>query len=108
MGYAKTSERREKRLLRDQMRSIGLDYRDIAAEFARRYRLRPRAAWRDAHGWALQDTPHPINHFRRDTRLGPRRDPSPTPSHPSEYEKGPRPRPPPAPPRPHPLPPAPP
>jgi hypothetical protein len=31
MGYAQTSERREKRLLREQMRSMGLGYRDIAA-----------------------------------------------------------------------------
>ena len=44
MAYAKTSERREKRLLREQMRSMGLGYRDIAAEFARRYGMRPRAA----------------------------------------------------------------
>ena len=44
MAYAKTSERREKRLLREQMRSTGLDYREIAAELGRRYGLRPRAA----------------------------------------------------------------
>ena len=48
MPYAKTSLRREKRDLRDRMRSMGLGYRDIAAEFARRYSLRPRAAWREA------------------------------------------------------------
>ena len=29
MGYAKTSERREKRLLREQMRSMGLGYRTV-------------------------------------------------------------------------------
>src|SRR5438270_8204825 len=56
MAYAKTSLRKEKRELRDKMRAMGLDYREIAAEFARRYKLRPRAAWREAYGWSLQDT----------------------------------------------------
>ena len=56
MPYAKTSLRKEKRELREKMRAMGLDYRDIAAEFARRYRLRPRAAWREAYGWSLQET----------------------------------------------------
>ena len=74
MAYAKTSERREKRLLREQMRSMGLGYRDIAAEFARRYRLRPRAAWREAYGWSLQDTADRINDIPRAHRPGPRRD----------------------------------
>jgi hypothetical protein len=50
MAYAKTSERREKRLLREQMRSMGLGYRDIAAEFARRYRLRVPGCASDALG----------------------------------------------------------
>ena len=56
MPYAKTSLRKEKRELREKMRAMGLDYRDIAAEFARRYRLRPRAAWREAYGWSLRET----------------------------------------------------
>jgi hypothetical protein len=86
MGYAKTSERREKRLLREQMRSMGLGYRDIAAEFARRYRLRPRAAWRDAYGWSLQDTADRINEFRGNTGLDPGGIASMTASHLSEYE----------------------
>src|SRR5487761_974214 len=86
MAYAKTSERREKRLLRDQMRSMGLGYRDIAAEFARRYRLRPRAAWRDAYGWSLQDTADRINDFRGNTGLDPGGIASMTSPHLSEYE----------------------
>jgi hypothetical protein len=89
MGYAKTSERREKRLLREQMRSMGLGYRDIAAEFARRYRLRPRAAWRDAYGWSLQDTADRINDFRGNTGLDPGGIASMTASHLSEYERWP-------------------
>lgn len=64
MPYAKTSLRKEKRDLREKMRAKGLDHRDIAAEFARRYNLRPRAAWREAHGWSLQQTADRINEFR--------------------------------------------
>jgi len=86
MAYAKTSERREKRLLREQMRSMGLGYRDIAAEFSRRYRLRPRAAWREAYGWSLQDTADRINEFRGNTGLDPGGIAAMTAPHLSEYE----------------------
>jgi hypothetical protein len=41
MAYAKTSLRKEKRDLREQMRAKGHDYREIAAELARVYTLRP-------------------------------------------------------------------
>ena len=71
MPYAKTSLRQEKQQLREKMRALGLDYRDIAAEFARRYRLRPRAAWPEAYGWSLRDTASRINEFRGDTGLDP-------------------------------------
>jgi hypothetical protein len=86
MGYAKTSLRREKRELRDQMRSMGLGYRDIAAEFARRYKMRPRAAWREAYGWSLQETADRINSFRGDTGLDPGGLAAMTAPHLSEYE----------------------
>jgi hypothetical protein len=89
MAYAKTSERREKRLLREQMRSMGLSYRDIGAEFARRYRLRPRAAWRDAYGWSLQDTADRINAFRGHIGLDPGGFAGMTAPHLSEYENWP-------------------
>jgi hypothetical protein len=89
MAYAKTSERREKRLLREQMRSMGLDYRDIAAEFARRYKMRPRAAWREAYGWSLQDTADRINDFRGTTGLDPGGIAAMTAPHLSEYENWP-------------------
>ena len=71
MPYARTSLRKEKRGLREKMRAMGLDYRDIAAEFGRRYRLRPRAAWREAYGWSLQETADRINEFRGDIGLDP-------------------------------------
>ena len=71
MPYARTSLRKEKRGLREKMRAMGLDYRDIAAEFGRRYRLRPRAAWREAYGWSLQQTADRINESRGDIGLDP-------------------------------------
>ncbi len=89
VAYAKTSLRRQKRDLREQMRSMGLDYRDIAAEFARRYRLRPRAAWREAYGWSLQETANRINTFRGDTGLDPGGIAAMTAPHLSEYESWP-------------------
>ena len=39
--------------LRERMRKLGLGYDEIAAEVARRYRLRPREAYRQAWGWSL-------------------------------------------------------
>jgi hypothetical protein len=89
MPYAKTSLRREKRDLRDRMRSMGLGYRDIATEFARRYSLRPRAAWREAYGWSLQDTADRINDFRGNTGLDPGGFAGMTAPHLSEYERWP-------------------
>jgi hypothetical protein len=64
MPYAKTSLRKQKRDLRERMQAQGLDYRDIAVEFSRHYNLRPRAAWREAYGWSLQQTADRINEFR--------------------------------------------
>jgi tetratricopeptide (TPR) repeat protein/transcriptional regulator with XRE-family HTH domain len=89
MPYQKTSLRREKRDLREKMRGLGLDYRDIAAEFARRYNLRPRAAWREAYGWSLQDTADRINDFRGQVGLDPGGLASMTAPHLSEYENWP-------------------
>jgi len=86
MAYSRTSQRREKRDLREQMRTLGLDYPVIAAEFARRYTLRPRAAWREAYGWSLQDTADRINASRGDTGLDPGGLASVTSPHLSEYE----------------------
>jgi hypothetical protein len=36
VAYAKTSQRAERRALREKMRAMGLGHREIAAEFARR------------------------------------------------------------------------
>jgi hypothetical protein len=61
MAPAKTSLRAEQRALRDRMRAAGMSYRQIAVEFARRYGLRPRAAWRNAYGWSQTEAAEQIN-----------------------------------------------
>ncbi|WP_198287111.1 helix-turn-helix transcriptional regulator [Frankia sp. QA3] len=43
------------------MRAAGMTHEEIAVEFARRYRLRPRAAYRVAHGWTQQQAADRIN-----------------------------------------------
>jgi len=96
MPYAETSLRQEKQQLREKMRALGLDYRDIVAEFARRYRLRPRAAWREAYGWSLRDTASRINEFRGDTGLDPGGFAGMTAPHLCEHENWPGPGPPPS------------
>ena len=63
MAYAKTS-------LRGEQRALGLSRRQIAVEFARRYRLRPRAAWRHAHGWSLKEAAERISDYAARSGLG--------------------------------------
>src|SRR5262245_61917386 len=47
--------------LRPRMRAAGMTHDEIAVEFARRYRLRLRAAYRVAHGWTQQQAADQIN-----------------------------------------------
>ena len=61
MPGASPSLRTEQAGLRDRMRGYGLGYDQIAGEFARRYRLRPRLAWRHAYGWSLSEAAARIN-----------------------------------------------
>src|SRR5260370_6689865 len=63
MAYAKSSLRAEQRALREKMRELGMSRRQIAIEFARRYRLRPRAAWRNAYGWSLTEAAEQISTY---------------------------------------------
>ncbi|WP_322762374.1 hypothetical protein [Frankia sp. Cr2] len=63
MPKARTSLKAEQDDLRSRMRTLGLGYDEIAAEFSRRYRLRPRAAWRHAYGWTLKQAADQINTF---------------------------------------------
>lgn len=69
MLYAKTSLRAEQRALREKMRELGMSHRQIAVEFARRYRLRPRAAWRSAYGWSLTEAAEQISTYAARTGL---------------------------------------
>jgi hypothetical protein len=71
MAYAKTSLRGEQRALREKMRALGLSHRQIAVEFARRYRLRPRAAWRHAYGWSLKEAADRISDYAARSGLDP-------------------------------------
>ncbi len=57
----KPSQRVEQDELRTRMRAVGMTREEIAVEFARRYRLRPRAAHRVAHGWTQQQAAGHIN-----------------------------------------------
>ena len=69
MSARNTSQRAEQRKLREQMRGLGMSRAEIAAEMARRYRLRPRTAWRTAWGWTLEEAAERFNAVRaRDAR----------------------------------------
>lgn len=57
--------------LRDRMRAVGMTHEEIAAEFSRRYRLRPRPAFRHAHGWTLQLAADRINARAADLDIDP-------------------------------------
>lgn len=71
MPYAKTSERAERRALREKMRARGLSHRQIACEFGRRYNMRPRAAWRHAHGWSLKQAADRITAYAAQAGVDP-------------------------------------
>lgn len=64
MSARNTSQRAEQRKLREQMRGLGMSRAEIAAEMARRYRLRPRTAWRTAWGWTLEEAAERFNAVR--------------------------------------------
>ncbi len=54
--------------LRKRMRAFGFTHEDMAAEISRRYRLRPREAYRLAHGWTLEKAAELFN--ARATEIG--------------------------------------
>lgn len=89
MAYARTSLRAEKRALREKMRAMGLGHQEIAAEFARRYQLRPRAAWREAQGWSLQEAADRINSHVGGAGLDPGGVAAMTAAHLCEYDNWP-------------------
>jgi hypothetical protein len=89
MPYAKTSLRAEQATLREKMRTAGMSYRQIAFEFARRYGLRPRAAWRHAYGWSLKEAAEQVNSHAGATGLDPGGKAAMTGPHLCEYESWP-------------------
>lgn len=64
MSGHNASQRAEQRKLREQMRGLGMSYEEIAAEMARRFAFRPRAAWRVSWGWTLPEAAERYNALR--------------------------------------------
>jgi transcriptional regulator with XRE-family HTH domain/tetratricopeptide (TPR) repeat protein len=85
----KTTLRQEKQNRREQMRADGKSDREMCAEFARVYRLRPRTAWRESHGWSLTEAARRINIYRSAQGMDPTGSSSMTGAHLCEYEKWP-------------------
>ncbi|CUU58764.1 Helix-turn-helix domain-containing protein [Parafrankia irregularis] len=87
----KPSQRVEQDELRTRMRATGMSHHEIAIEFARRYRLRPRAAYRVAHGWTQQQAADRINAHATRAGLDPEGTAPMTAPRLSEVENWPRP-----------------
>ncbi|HEV2375982.1 MAG TPA: hypothetical protein VGS19_27915, partial [Streptosporangiaceae bacterium] len=91
MPSARGGLRTEQAALRERMRALGLGYDKIAQEFACRYRLRPRAAWRLAYGWSLNQAADQINATAAALGLDRHGRATMTGAHLSEYEQWPGP-----------------
>ncbi len=76
--------------LRDRMRSLGFPYDEIAIEIGRRYRARPREAYRLAWGWTLEQAAARFNDRAARADADPEARASLTASRLSEYEHWPR------------------
>ena len=76
--------------LRDRMRSLGFPHDEIAAEIGRRYRARPREAYRLAWGWTLEQAAARFNDRAARADADPEARASLTASRLSEYEHWPR------------------
>ena len=86
MARPRLSERAQQKALRQQLREHGRDDAAIAAEFARRYRMRPRKAWRHAYGWTLREAAARINELAAQDGLDPQSRAGMTAAHLCEYE----------------------
>jgi hypothetical protein len=89
VGGTKVSERALQKDLRQRMRAAGVLDAAIAAEFGRRYRMRPRKAWRHAHGWTLRQAAERINSLAARDGLDPDSKAGMTAAHLCEYEEWP-------------------
>jgi transcriptional regulator with XRE-family HTH domain len=74
---------------RERMRGMGFGYAEIAAELSRRYRLRPRKAYRVAYGWTLDQAAARFNARAAGETTGPQPPANMTSSHLCEYEQWP-------------------
>jgi hypothetical protein len=86
---ARLSERAQQKDLRQRMRTAGVLDAAIAAEFGRRYRMRPRKAWRHAYGWTLRQAAERINGLAARDGLDPGSKAGMTAAHLCEYEEWP-------------------
>src|ERR1700760_4498781 len=86
MARPRLSERAQQKALRQDLREHGRDDAAIAAEFARRYRMRPRKAWRHAFGWTLREAATRINDLAAQDGLDPQSRAGMTAAHLCEYE----------------------
>jgi transcriptional regulator with XRE-family HTH domain len=75
--------------LRERMRGLGFSYDEIAAEIGRRYRLRPREAYRLAWGWSLEQAAARFNERAARADADPQARASLTGSRLCEHEKWP-------------------
>ncbi len=89
MTRPRTSDRAEQDRRREEMRAAGMSYAEIAEDFGRRFRMRPRTAWRVACGWTLQNTADRINDLLRELGLDETGKASMTSGHLCEYEQWP-------------------
>jgi len=76
--------------LRDRMRSLGFTHDEIAAEIGRRYRARPREAYRLAWGWTLEQAVTRFNEHATRNDADPEARASLTGSRLAEFEHWPR------------------
>lgn len=54
-ALSKPGSKADRDALRQDMTAAGFSIADIAIEMRTRFRMRPREAWRHAHGWTLQE-----------------------------------------------------
>jgi hypothetical protein len=81
-----SSLRKDKESLRSRLRRSGVDNRQIAAELALAFGLRPRTAWRETYGWSLTEAASRINLYRSGVGIDPAGSAGMTSAHLSEHE----------------------
>jgi transcriptional regulator with XRE-family HTH domain len=75
--------------LRERMRGLGFGYDEIAAEIARRHRVRPRQSYRLARGWTLNHAAERFNALAARQGADPQARAGMTGAHLCEYEQWP-------------------